>query len=310
SYSAEIITPDRVAELDWSTAAMIVWHAPLPAEDSLTAQQLQSFLDQGRSIIFLPPDRPSGNRILGVRWGDWQQASATTPAQISWWRPDSDLWQNTQAGKPLPVGELEIVRYCTIDGEGNTLARVEENLPTLVRAPTDRGAAYFLGITPHPQHSNLAQEGISLYVLLHRALSAGANGLSNAQQVDAGVDALLGGDEWERLAPTGDSVLSSEQQLLAGAFQAEERLRAINRPIEEDRVGVIDETAIGEMLKGVNYQVFRDQAGGRESLANEIWRSFIIAMGIALLVESILCLPSKRRRVQSSVRQPQPAAAG
>ena len=143
--------------------------------------------------------------------------------------------------------------------------------------------------------------------MLHRALATGANGLSNAQITDAGVTSLAG-SEWTRLAPNDDTI-SSEQQLLAGAFESDGRLRAINRPIEEDRFGVVDENVIGEMMSGLEYQIIRDQAGGGDSLANEIWRAFVIAMGLALLIESILCLPSKRVRPTGS-GQPQPAAAG
>lgn len=307
SYAAQIIEPDRVAEIEWDKAALILWHAPLPAPESVTARQLTNFVDQGRVVIFFPPDRPGENSLFGMKWGDWQKASAAAPAQISWWRPDSDLWKNTESGKALPVGQLEILRYCTISGEANPLARIEDNLPVLTRAPTDRGAAYFMGISPHPDHSTLSREGISFYVLLHRALAAGANGLSNAQQLDAGTNALSG-EEWERLAPNDDSVLSSEQQLLAGAFESNGRLRALNRPIDEDRFGVVDELAVGEMMTGLEFQIIRDQAGGSDSLANEIWRAFVIAMGIALLVEAVLCLPSQKRR-RSSGAQAQPALA-
>jgi hypothetical protein len=307
SYSAQVVDPDRVAEIEWSKAAMVLWHAPLPAPDSLTAQQLLSFVEQGRSVIFFPPDRAGDNEIFGHKWGDWQQANASTPAQIGWWRTDSDLWQNTQSGKGLPVGDLEFLRYCTISGEGNPLARIEDNLPILTRAPTDRGSAYFFGATPDPQHSSLSQEGISFYVLLQRALATGANGLSNAQITDAGVTSLAG-SEWTRLAPEDDSTLSSEQHLLAGAFESDGRLRALNRPIEEDRFGVIDEPIIQEMMSGLEVQIIQDQAGGGDSLANEIWRAFVIAMGLAMLVEAILCLPSKRTRPVASA-QPQPAAA-
>jgi hypothetical protein len=40
-------------------------------------------------------------------------------------------------------------------------------------------------------------------------------------------------------------------------------------------------------------QVIDDTLGSGKSLASEIWKVFVVLMGIALLVEAVLCMPPK-----------------
>tara|TARA_R110002096_G_scaffold4501_38_gene21318 strand:- start:20664 stop:22658 length:1995 start_codon:yes stop_codon:yes gene_type:complete len=290
-----VLEPEQTAEIDWENSAMILWQAPLPDAKSITAQQLQNFVEAGRSVIFFPPERLENGEFLGAKWEEWQRTSEDQPLQVGWWRPDSDLLENTQSGSALPVGELEILRYCTIGGTSSPLARIGENIPVLSRIATDRGRVYFCGVLPQSTHSTLARDGVVFYVMLQRALMAGANGLSSAQVVDAGKD-VLGFGDWARLAGNERGIPGSDHQLLPGAFESGQRLRATNWPPSESDLTVLDETVLAGVLTGLDYQVIKDQAGGSDSLANEIWRAFIITMALALLVEAILCLPTPRNR--------------
>lgn len=298
-HDTVVLEPEQSAEVDWEKSALILWQAPLPEENSITAQQLQNFIDAGRSVIFFPPERLVDGEFLGVKWGEWQRSSSEEPIQVGWWRPDSDLLENTQSGNALPVGELEILRYCTVAGSVSPLARIDENVPVISRVATDRGRAYFCGLLPHETHSTLAREGIVFYVMLQRALAAGANGLASAQVVDAGND-VLGYGEWNRLATTESEIPSSDLQLLPGAFESGDRLRATNWPKSEADGTTLDEAVLYEVLTGLDYQLITDEAGGSESLANEIWRAFIITMALALLVEAVLCLPTPRKEGSGS----------
>ena len=300
-YGAIVLESDRAAEIDWANTAMVLWQAPLPARNSITSQQLVNFADSGRTVIFFPPERLGDASIFDIKWGDWQRTSEQEPEELTWWRPDSDLLQNTQNGDVLPVNAIEVMRYCTLNGQGNTVARLGENIPILTRVLRDRGSVYFCGVLPNQPHSNMAQEGICFYVMLQRALSRGSLGLAKAQIISAGNDALGAGDEeaWIRLAPE-EIPPNADQELLAGAFQSGEKLRALNRPQSEDSPVVIQETQIGELLAGIDYQLIQDQTGGSDSLASEIWRAFIITMALAMVVEAILCLPAKKRDLMRS----------
>jgi len=301
-YETSTISPDDVDETDWKDVALLLWHAPIP--EGVIKNQLEAFVASGRTVIFFPPAEPTENEIFGARWGDWQTQPEPNAAEVGWWRPDSDLLQNSLSGKALPVGGLRLARFATVSGKTNQLARVGDNLPVIARAITDRGGAYFCGVLPRSSHSNLAREGVVFYVMLQRAMNDGVRGLSKAQMAEAGTMDLTG-QEWKRLAPN-DSVLLSQQMLRAGAFQNGDQFLALNRPQEEDRLLTIAEAEVEPLLGEVNYEFLQDQAGGSDALANEIWRAFLVIMGLALLAEAILCLPQTRNTVSSGSERATP----
>jgi len=296
-FEAWQVEPGRALEIEWDQTALVVWQAPLPTEDSVIGRQLRSFVEDGRSLLFFPPNRESGETLFSMRWGEW-----TTPAssdgseetQVDWWRADSDLLRNTQGGSALPVGELSVKRLRDLVGDGNLLARLEDSTPILSRATSDRGAVYFCGVLPQESESSLAKDGVVFYVMLHRALADGASSLAPARQVPAGPGALDENEEWIRLAPEGEPI-RSEAPLQAGVFQrGGKELRALNRPRAEDVVTTMTNAELKAIWEGFDMEIIRDEAGGRGSLASEIWRAFLVVMGLALLLEAILCLPQPK----------------
>ena len=52
---------------------------------------------------------------------------------------------------------------------------------------------------------------------------------------------------------------------------------------------------VDELFKGLDFARVDDQAGNAASLIQEIWRLFLAAMMIAMLVEAALCLPKPAR---------------
>ena len=67
--------------------------------------------------------------------------------------------------------------------------------------------------------------------------------------------------------------------------------------IESIRTGGLQWTVIEESLtdlfSGLEYRVIKDSVNNRSSLAAEIWKIFLIAMALALVLEAALCLPPK-----------------
>jgi len=81
----------------------------------------------------------------------------------------------------------------------------------------------------------------------------------------------------------------------AGVFQrGGKELRALNRPRAEDVVTTMTNAELKAIWEGFDMEIIRDEAGGRGSLASEIWRAFLVVMGLALLLEAILCLPQPK----------------
>jgi hypothetical protein len=295
-YIATVLSARRAAEIPWDDTALVVWHAPLPKADDVLARQLANHVAASRTVIFLPPDPPDDAEIFGLRWERWVGGIAEKPQPVEWWRNDADLLANTRDGGALPVGTLEIQRHCRLAGEGVPLARLSERQPLLMRSATVQGgSAYFLGTLPSAAASSLARDGVVMFALLHRALNDGARTLGKAQQRFAAATAL-GPDpsRWKLVEEKGGPALSTMLPLRAGVLATGEQLTALNRPPEEDRPEALSTATLNELFTGLDFRVLTDSLEDGRSLTNEIWRTFLIVMALALIVEALLCMPALR----------------
>lgn len=286
--SAEVVTREQVLTADWDGIALLLWHAPLPEGDA--AQVVQAYLQRGGQALFLPPRDPGDAEFLGARWQQWSEEK--TDVAVETWRGDQDLLANTQSGAALPVGKLQARRTCGLAGEWTPLARLMGGRPLLVRVPTNRGAAYFCTTTADPGDSTLATNGVVLYVLVQRALAAGVAVLGQTRQLVAGEGTAEQATTWQQLAGPPDAI-STEYAHQAGVYAAGDKLLAVNRSVAEDQAPVLADDRVTELFKGLNFTRVDDRAGGMAGLIQEIWRPFLLAMMVSLLVEAGLCMPRK-----------------
>jgi hypothetical protein len=289
TYQANILPPARAAEIAWDDTALLIWHAPVPAPEEVLAHQLQNFAASGRSLLFLPPETPAGKALFGLRWTHWENAPSSQTQALEWWRNDADLLANTRDGTALPLGSLEIYRRCLPAGDGVVLARTSDHQPLLLRSTAPQADhVYFLGTLPGPGASSLARDGVVLFALLHRALDFAAPSLGQAQQ-RACTATALGADPslWQPVSGVKSS-------LRAGVFTQGERLLALNRPASEDTPETISLSALGELFAGLDFHIVTTTLEDTHSITNEVWRTFLFAMALALLGEALLCLPSRR----------------
>lgn len=291
-YEVQHLKPSEDALIDWKSSATLIWHAPIP--DGVNAKQLKNYVESGGSVIFLPPEQSRGKKLFGIQWTDWITASAT-PTQVGTWRTDSGLLRNTQNGNPLPLGKTQIYQHCELNGSGTPLAQFESGKPLLLEAYVEGGRAWFLSTLPQATHSSLSRDGISFYVLLHRAIELGASALGDARNLDAGPDSLGNAAEWMALSIEDGSTLSTHS-LHAGAFveKDENKMVALNRPQEEDEPKVIGDEDLAMILEGIEYKRIDDAAGSLKPLTAEIWKTFLLAASLALLAEALLCLPGRK----------------
>lgn len=287
NFGATVLTPNRVAEIDWAATSLILWHAPLPGD--LLTRQLTTFLASGRPIIFFPPANPGPNSFAGVQWQNWETADIDGLLHVASWRGDTDLLARTLSGTALPIGKLQTLRYCKLTGVGNSLARLSSGDPLLLRADGNI-PAYFCATLPRADHSSLARDGVMLYVVVHRALAMGAKQQGNARQADAGSPLANIVDSWRPLSTLPADAVSTSLPYLAGAYQHQEKLLALNRPAAEDVTDVTTADALARLFRGLDYHQINDQLGDASPLANEIWRTFLALMALALVVEGLLCL--------------------
>ncbi len=314
-HTAEVFSSDRVEEIDWSLPSCVVWHADLP--DGAIAQRLSNYVAEGRPILFLPPEAPANQSLFGVTWGEWSQSANDDPFRVESWRQDDDLLANSQSGTALPVGDLNVYRRAGINGTGTVLARFADGQPLLLRTRPDMNgdaaeadtqsalaagsSVWFLATLPNATHSSLARDGVVFYIAVQRALEIGARTIAPARHYTAGsVDV----PDLSLVEPFSDDtldVVSTTRRFHAGVYKNGEHLIALNRPASEDRLDVLSEEAVAGLLSGIDYRIVTDQLDSGESLASEIWRAFLIAMALALILEAALCLPPKPEPVSEAL---------
>ena len=329
-HRVDVISVDRVAEIDWESTGLLIWQAALPRGS--VAEQIAQFVDTGRVVMFFPPSQNTDERLFDSCWTNWRQrshqpsavsdqknsADSPTPTDtkrservgesgfptvsdshsfgISWWRGDADLLAHVESGDALPLNELRTYRYRSFESPGTPLARFDDDAPLLTRVATDRGAVYFCSTLPTAQFSSLEREGVIFYVILQRALDQGCRALAVASQRDAGPHVLIDRNEWELVAPADDSPLLSQRGLHAGVYRDEAYWTAVNRSQIEDSAVAAPVEAVDALFDGMSYRRIDVDVGDTSALASELWRIFLIAMIVALLVEAVLSLPSRRVR--------------
>jgi len=295
-HSARVIPLSRVVEIDWESTGLLIWQAPLPS--GLLAKQIESFVNSGRVVMFFPPAQSGSEKLFNLSWGNWQKPKHEQ-GKVTWWRGNADLLAHAGSGDPLPLNELRTYRYRTIESlkaknPGTPLARLGDDKPLLVRVATDRGGVYFCSTLPTAQFSSLERDGIVFYVMLQRALAEASRSLSPASQHDAAPGVLADHTPWKLVAPIENAPSISQRGLHAGVYQNEGYWAAVNRSLDEDHSKITRVGTVDELFDGLPYQRIDDSVGDTSSLANEIWRIFLIAMVLAMILEAALCMPEKK----------------
>jgi hypothetical protein len=288
--AAEVVTADQLTGVDWDQVSLLLWQAPLP--DPQAGKQVQAFVDRGGSAIFFPAHVPGAGEMFGIRWTSWTDQKAEAPVES--WRGDQDLLAHTASGQPLPVGQLQIRKYCGLAGEVTPLATLRGGPPLLARVATTHGAAYFCATTPAPADSSLAADGVVFYVLVQRAMAGGAAALGNTRQLTAGDTPPGDPAGWKRVAGAQEA-LSTDFQYHRGIYLDGEKLLAVNRAASEATAPVLADNRVAGLFKGLDYATVDDKAGSIGSLIQEIWRLFMVGMMVAMVAEAALCLPKLPR---------------
>jgi hypothetical protein len=303
--ATEAVAAEAVADMPLDDVALILWQAALP--EAGAADAVSRFVTRGGQVIFLPPESPTTTAFNGMAWQTWTEHSP--PLRPSSWRADEGLLAATLTGAALPVGELELRRTCGIAGDGTPLAVLPDGRPLLVRATGDRGGVSFLATTPAVRDSDLAANGVVLYAVVQRAIDVGLEAVGNARQIDAG-SILLGGtdaggqrssqqrnsqqrsqEDWRQIA--GPPSASTEAGFHAGVYASRGKLLAVNRPAAEDAAEVVDDRQIETLFQGLSFSRFEQKAGGLGTIVEEVWRLFLVALLVTLVVEGLLCFPRR-----------------
>ena len=297
-YEAIQLDQGETTQIPWEEAAQLFWHAPLPAADSTDAALLRQHVEHGRTLVLLPPGDTEEGSLFGVEWNDWI-GDQSAPIEIGWWRTESGLLANTRNGSPLPIGDLRIFRSRDFSGENQPLLKLVSGESVIAKVLTEtRGLVYVWGTLPRLDYSTLAADGVAFFVMIHRGLDAGANSVARARFGETGVGSFPEDTSVEVLSSLDAGADYSSPGLQAAALEYQDeadapRLLALNRPVTEDDTRTLAPEALDSLLEGVEYRRIDDEVGSGSSLASEVWRAFLVAMALALLIEAVLCIPPK-----------------
>ncbi|HTU24929.1 MAG TPA: BatA domain-containing protein [Pirellulales bacterium] len=283
--SIQRVTAEQLAALDWSSLALVLWQGPLPT--GTTADLLAALVNRGGQVAFFPPRSPGNESIYGVRWDHWVNDN---PATVETWRSDEDRLARTLNGAALPLGQLDVRRYCTLSGDFTALATLYGGTPLVARVPTEHGGAYFWATTPSPDDSSLATGGVVLYAFIQRSLAAGAATLGKTRQIDAGEATSDDAASWTSLDAAAGA-LSNETRFQRGVYRTSDELFAVNAVAAESTSPLLGDEAVGGLFAGLDYSRVDDKAGNVASLVQEIWRAFLVVMLVVMVAEAVLCLP-------------------
>jgi len=210
----------------------------------------------------------------------------------------------TRSGTGLPVGQLEIKGYATVDGEVTQLATMTGDAPLLARAVTGTGGVYFCTASTSTDQSTFAANGIVLYVVVQRAIEQGLSALGQTSQREAGT-IVEPTDAWQQVAGATD-ILSSEYAYQSGIYRVGDgdgsQWYAVNRSLREDQRDTIEDARLETLFAGLDFSRVDDQAGSLSGIVREIWRVFLVMMIAAMLLEALLCIPRRAAARRSQVR--------
>jgi len=289
-YSCEILTPTQTTKIDWATASLIIWQAPLPT--GAVAAQLTEFVTSGGSALFFPPTQTSTEVIFGTSWGEIQDAPADQFFINGSWIKDDGPWQSGMDDTPMPVNQVRGLKRRAIQGEGSSLAEWDDNSPLLYRQLEGIGTAIFINTLPDDRWSNIEFVALHL-VAIQRLLEKGSDRLHAGYRAVAGSEkSKTRNDEVrERIDTYGDydPALGSYR---AGVYRLGERTVAVNRPASENSPLRVDKETLDELLEGIPYTLFENDESS-DRLVSEAWRAFLIAVLFFLIAEALLCLQPK-----------------
>lgn len=289
-YLSTVVKSDQLGEIDWKRTALLLWQAPLPADETIR-QRINDFVDTGRTVIFFPPDEVDSTEFAGVSWGGWERLTVEADGQaVKNWQDQADLLRNTRNGDPLGLDKVSVYKYCSLNGKGRTLAVLDNDSELLRRQSTNNGGIYFFSTLPDGSHSSFERQGIILFAMIQRALASGGSSIGKAKQLVAGTSHANVVAELPALS-ANPVELSESRPFNAGVYGNDEQIIALNRPIIEDMAPAIPKIEIEGLFDGLDAHIIEDELGNSSALLSEWWRTFAIIMGLAVLAEAIFCLP-------------------
>ena len=285
--------PNLAHQINFDSASLIVWKAPLP--EPPVSDQMFEYVQKGGIVLFLPSSDDSKAAFGGLSWDPVAEAPKDKYFIIDDWERSDGAFRDSLDGSPLPMDRVRAIKRRGIVGDYTALASWQDDEPLLARRVIEAGQVLFLSTLPSYTWSNLEQTALHL-VALQRSLKEGNT------RMGAGFFGTAGEDS---ARPVGEEVRSridsyadgdpGNADYEAGVYRLGERTMAVNRPAMEDSLEVLTNAELETALTDTGYTLLEDKdASGDSSLSRPVWRAFLIAMLVFLILEALLCLQPKR----------------
>jgi len=285
---AELMSAAAFADANLEGRSLLVWQAPLPA--GADADQVQTFAASGGVVIFFPPGQPDAGQFNGMGWGSVQDAENAEGFRILRWGEDEGPLARSDEHISLPLGQTVFQRRQPMAGQKETLAAFDDGTAFLVRQSLGKGEIYFCSSLPDPAWSGLG-DGPVLVPMLQRMLQAGARRVQQVSSAACGELSLADQNlPWISVDPTGHKDIRTQ----AGVYRAGGRFLAVNRPAAEDDPEVVDPEEARKLFGDLPVQTLQERHFETGQLQGEIWRFFLFAMLLLLIIEGILILPARQ----------------
>ena len=308
--SVDVLPPHRFDSTKIDDTSLIIWHAPLPTDNDLTA--LTQYVDEGGSIIFFPSKTDSTEEFLGISWEDIQQSKRGEYFIISKWNELDGVLRNYSNGDVIPMDQLNAIKRRKIKGDYDAaLAEWDDKSIAVAKKFHGKGVALFVSTLPDRTWSNIEYGDISI-PLVQRSLRKGNARFGSkyfsltgrntplAKQADDMVN-LVNSTQVNAKYYPDEEAPNSAPIYLAGIKRVKENLVAMNRPEGEDDWAKVEDGALEKMFEGAEFSLFED-TGEDKKTPNPAWQYFLIAALLFLIIEAILCLQKKaaQRRVAAT----------
>lgn len=300
---SKLVIPDQAIEEITTDLAAVIWAAPLPKGSDQDA--LERFVAGGGQLMLLPPGSESSDEFLGIRWSPVQNAATDKFFILDSWNRSDGLLRDAIDGTSLAGHRLKAIARQIPEGDLVPLAKWDDGEAMLTRRIVNQGTIWCLGSLPDYSWSNLGDADL-LLPALQRMVLAGADRFDQAHQGEVGPGTARLGEGVRRRLDSYGEANPSNAAYEAGIFDAGDRVLAINRPATEDVPDILTREQLDVLLEGVNYSMF-DQTGQQDDsgLSRDVWRIFLIAAMLFLILEALLCLPKKSPTVVLPTRSAQ-----
>jgi hypothetical protein len=284
---AALISPAAFAGADLQCLSLLVWQAPLPS--GAEADQVQAFAASGGVVIFFPPSQPDAGRFNGTGWGGVEEAANAEGYRILRWAEDEGPLARSDERISLPLGQTDVQRRQPLTGHKDILASFDDGTAFLVRQNLGKGEIYFCASLPDPGWSGLS-DGPVLVPMLQRMLQAGARRMQQVSSATCGELSLADQSlPWVSVDSAGPKDIRTQ----AGVYRAGNRFLAVNRSPAEDDPDRVDPDESRRLFGDLPVQMLQERHVETGQLQGEIWRFFLFAMLLFLIVEGILILPAR-----------------